>query len=652
MLNYFEVIKTSASITSKSAKRTACLFAVVSTFSVHATPSSDIITISAPLDSPLTTVTSTKAPRQPVPASDGSDLLKSIPGFSQVRNGGSNGDPVLRGMFGSRLNILTNGGAIYGGCGGRMDAPTSYISPASFDLLTVIKGPQTVIWGPMASAGTVLFESKPENITQPTFNGEANLLVGSQGRFDQNIDTTLGGESGYLKLAAGKSRADDYRDGNGLKVPSHWDKWNADLSLGITPDNDSLAELSLGTGDGEARYGGRGMDGAQFLRKSAGLLLEKRNISETLSALSWRIYYNHADHIMDNYSLRDASSGMKMASRVDRTTYGSRISSTWQGPVHQLVAGLDTQSSSHRSNGMTQWKKNASLNQSGLFAELTTETTTAAKIISGARVDRWQVKDLRMPEASRTEILPGAFTRYEMTSATLPLKSYIGVGYTERMPDYWEMFSSAGNINHVRTEKTTQFDFGTQYKGENTEAWFAGYLGQVNDFIVFDYATPSKATRNVNAQIMGAELGSAYALSERWKLEATLAWAWGNNRSDHQPLPQIPPVDSRLTLNYAGNDWNSSLLLRLVSAQTRVARDSGNVTGKDMGPSAGFGVVSWNVDYALTQQVKLNGGVDNLFNKQYAEHLNMAGNKDFGFSAQKQLPEPGRNVWASIQVKF
>ena len=31
---------------------------------------------------------------------------------------------------------------------GRMDAPTSYISPETYDKLTVIKGPQTVLCGP------------------------------------------------------------------------------------------------------------------------------------------------------------------------------------------------------------------------------------------------------------------------------------------------------------------------------------------------------------------------------------------------------------------------------------------------------------------------------------------------------------------------
>lgn len=112
---------------------------------VHELPPTVITAIQQ--SSPLTVVADPKDPRQPVPASDAADYLKTIPGFSAIRSGGSNSDPVLRGLFGSRLLLLTDGGQMIGACPGRMDAPSSYIAPETFDRLTVTKGPQTVIWG-------------------------------------------------------------------------------------------------------------------------------------------------------------------------------------------------------------------------------------------------------------------------------------------------------------------------------------------------------------------------------------------------------------------------------------------------------------------------------------------------------------------------
>ena len=44
---------------------------------------------------------------------------------------------------------------------------------------------------------------------------------------------------------------------------------------------------------------------------------------------------------------------------------------------------------------------------------------------------------------------------------------------------------------------------------------------------------------------------------------------------------------------------------------------------------------SLNAGYAISKQVKLSLGVDNLFDKAYAEHLNLAGDAGFGFPATR-----------------
>src|SRR5690606_13169427 len=125
-------------------------------------------------------------------ASDGADYLKTVPGFSAIRNGGTNGDPVLRGMSGSRLNILTNDGNLMGACPSRMDNPLSYVAPETFDRLTVIKGPQSVRWGAGASAGTVRFERDTPRFSAPGMELEASALAGSNNRNDQVLDATFG----------------------------------------------------------------------------------------------------------------------------------------------------------------------------------------------------------------------------------------------------------------------------------------------------------------------------------------------------------------------------------------------------------------------------------------------------------------------------
>ncbi|MGE8306964.1 MAG: TonB-dependent copper receptor [Pseudomonas kermanshahensis] len=640
-----------------------------------------VITAVAP-SSPLTVVTNPKDPRQPVPASDGADYLKTIPGFSAIRSGGTNGDPVLRGMFGSRLNILTNGGVMLGACPNRMDAPTSYISPETYDRLTVIKGPQSVIWGPGGSAGTILFEREPEQFGTLGSRVNASLLAGSNGRFDKVLDAAAGNSQAYARFVGNQSRSDDYHDGNDDTVPSRWDKWNGDVTLGWTPDQDTLLELTAGKGDGEARYAGRGMDGSQFKRESLGLRFEKSNLGEVLDKVEAQVYYNYADHVMDNYNLRTPSGsgmmGMPMVSNVDRRTMGARVKATWRWADVQLVSGIDAQTNEHRKRGGMgvdahkgqAWTKDADFHNYGAFSELTWYVSDEDRLITGARLDRASARDFRKGSATegdtRADTLPSGFVRYEHDLAAIPATTYVGLGHAQRFPDYWELFSpklapagAANAFDGIKPEKTTQLDFGIQYRDARLEAWASGYVGQIRDYILFDYRTgmmgmSTSQAQNIDARIMGGEVGAAYKLSENWKADATLAYAWGKNSSDGKALPQMPPLESRLGLTYSRDVWSVGALWRLVAAQNRIAENQGNVVGKDYEKSAGFGVFSLNGAYKVNNNLKLSAGVDNLFDNTYAEHLNLAGNAGFGYPATDPQPvnEPGRTFWTKVDFSF
>lgn len=613
--------------------------------------------------SPLTVATDPKIPRQPVPASDAGDYLQTIPGFSAVRGGGSNSDPVFRGMFGSRLKLLANGAEMLGACPSRMDSPSSYITPENYDALTVIKGPQTVLWGPGNSAATILFERDPEDFSELGGRIDASFLVGSDGRFDRNIDAAAGGEQGYIRLLANRSDSDDYQDGNGDDVHSRWDKWSTDLVLGWTPDEDTLLELTVGRGDGEARYAGRGMDGSQFERESIALRFERDNIGEVLQKIEARVYYNYADHVMDNYSLRTPPM-MAMATNVDRRTLGGRMAATWQWNDYELVTGVDAQTNEHRRRGgmgidtykNLSWDKDADFHNYGLFGELTRTLNDDSRVIGGARLDHATAKDYRStgPSAgdSRSENLPSGFLRYEHDLQSLPATAYVGLGHTQRFPDYWELFSGGADaFEKLDPEKTTQLDFGLQYSKGPLDAWASAYVGQVRDYILFSYS-PTKYSESIDARIMGGELGATYRLTPNWKTDASLAYAWGKNSSDGEALPQMPPLEGRLGLTYEQGDWSAAGLWRVVAAQNRVAEGKGNVTSKDFDESSGFGVFSLNGAYRVNQNFKLSTGIDNLFDKAYSEHLNQAGNAGIGLSADERINEPGRTWWARVDMSF
>ena len=610
-------------------------------------------------------VTDPKIPRQPVPASDAADYLQTIPGFSAVRSGGTNGDPVFRGQFGSRLPLLTNGTQMLGACPGRMDTPSSYIAPETFDVLTLIKGPQTVLWGPGASAGVVRFERERPDFAAGPVNFTASLLGASAGRNDQNADLAAGNDQFYARISANHSRGQDYKDGDGTSIPSGWNKWNADAALGWTPDADTLVELSAGAGDGWARSAARGMDGTQFRRDSLGLRLQKQNITPWLSKVEAQIYRNEADHLMDNFQRRPLPPGkMAMASNVKRVVTGGRIAATLQ-PTPALTAdiGLDLQRNTHEGRsgmGMSYlnkpWVRDAKFANLGLFSELRWQAAPSTLWVGGLRLDRAQAWDYRNPASTHKRdesALPSGFVRWEQTLSS-GATTYVGLGHVQRFPDYWELISGkAGNVfATLEPEKTTQLDVGANWKGQNWQFWTSAYAGMVRDFILFDYASnPSKA-RNIDARTAGFELGGSYKLAPAWTAQATVAYTWGSNRSDGTALPQMPPLEARLGLDYAQGPWTAGALWRLLAAQHRYTQDQGNVVGRDMGASSGFGVLSLHASYRVQRQLKITVGVDNLLDKTYAEHLNLAGNAGFGFPANIRLNEPGRTLWLRADMQF
>ena len=354
---------------------------------------------------------------------------------------------------------------------------------------------------------------------------------------------------------------------------------------------------------------------------------------------------------------------------------------------------MDAQKNEHRArkvpgNSYKQmsWAKDAEFEQYGAFSELSWNMADGERLISGLRLDRASATDVRAKlctgmgaclanptmNKERRETLPSGFVRYEHDLQAIPATTYIGLGHTQRFPDYWELFSATSTpigggmapsgfqptaFATADPEKTTQVDFGIQYSAGPIEAWASGYLGQVRDYLMFSYRQgammPMSTVDNIDARIMGGEFGAAYQFSSNIKGDVSLAYAYAKNRTDDRAMPQIPPLEARFGLSYEQGDWSAAGLWRVVAAQNRVDQGRGNVVGKDFGPSSGFGVFSLNSAYRLSQNWKVSAGVDNLFDKNYSEHLNLAGNTGFGYpDTTTRVNEVGRTWWTRVDMSF
>ncbi|HNN86714.1 MAG: TonB-dependent copper receptor [Cellvibrionales bacterium] len=640
---------------------------------------------------PLTVVTDPKAPRQPLPAHDGADYLKAIPGFSVIRKGGTDGDPVFRGMAGSRLNILLDGEMLFGGCGSRMDPPTAYVFPESYDSISIIKGPQTVRNGPGNSAGTILFERQLQRLPETSFNAHISTLVGSFDRNDEMVDVLAGTPDFYIRGTATNAHQGDYRDGDGKKVHSQYQRWSANAAAGWTPDENTTLELSMGHSDGEAAYADRGVDGSLFKRDNLGIKLIKENLTERWKKLEVQAYYNYVDHVMDNYSLRTPTGMMatRMAMNPDRETLGARLANTvLLGERTELVFGSDTQQNQH-SNRTTMNQdmmrfqdkdrvEDANIEQVGVFGEITHHYNDKQRIISGLRHDHWHAEDKRQtvmlnmmmsapnPTAGdeRVEELTSGFMRYEHDIADDT--AYVGLGRSERFPDYWELISkeTADSVSafNADPEETTQLDLGYLFARGQWTGSVSAFYNHIDDYLLIQSGVvkpmgmmgrrTTTITRNIEAHSWGGEAELGYAINDNWRVDASLAYVRGENDTDDKSLAQLPPLEARFGLHYDDGTWSYGALWRAVAKQTHVSVNQGNIAGQDIGNTRGFGVLSLNAGWKVMPNLQLTTGIDNLLDKTYAEHISRRGDMVAGFDQLDRVNEPGRTVWLKAQFDF
>lgn len=184
----------------------------------------------------------------------------------------------------------------------------------------------------------------------------------------------------------------------------------------------------------------------------------------------------------------------------------------------------------------------------------------------------------------------------------------------------------------------------------------SGYYSRIKDYILVEKLTSLNAfadnARNIDAATWGGEGGLTYRLDNRWKLDGTLAYVRGSNKTDGTALAQLPPLEMRFGANYDDSVWSAGALLRLVAEQDRFDANKGNIVGQDIGRTPGFAVFSLNGGWRPTKGTLVAVGVDNLFDRRYAEHISRAGATITGYTQDIRVNEPGRNIWMKASLSL
>ena len=619
------------------------------------------------------------------PSVDGGEFLRHIPGVDGVRMGGHGIDPIIRGQSKTQLNILLDGAYVHGGCPNRMDPPTAYSAIDTYDSVTVLKGFQTVIYGGGGSGGTVLFERKTPRFTADNYfrgkfgagylsNSETTTIFG-----DIAAGTTRGFARGIIEY----KDAGNYEDGEGKETRAAFNNQTGNIIIGYTPSKNNRVELSIEASRTEdALYSGAGMDAP--ISDNDTVRLKYENEWGTKSEL----YYSEVTHLMDNYSLRTLAAPMKMATPTESTTKGGRLSQ--KGLTRndiEWTLGIDYQHNNRDANRYSgpanmptpttlqsiMWP-DVDLSQTGFFAEMEMPVRDVNLLKMGLRYDWITSEANRAHQVAFGDTSPntlysdyydgatateheenniGGFIRYEQDwSHSL---TFINISRSVRTADATERYIAAnhktssfrwvGNPD-LDPEQHHQIELGFSLKRSTWNLGTSVYYNQVTDYILRDQAADkANIYRNVEAELYGVEWEIQGKWNEHHQGSLGVAYVHSTNTTDDRPIAQTPPLNATANIEYKNALVRLGMTGRAFAQQTRVDEQF------DTQQTHGFAVLDLYSSIGLNKYMTLKFGLNNVFDRAYAYHVNRANVDPFN-PEPIQVNEPGRSWWLNLGVTF
>ena len=607
--------------------------------------------------------------------------LSSNASVSLSRMGGRGLDPVVRGQNEERVDVLLDGMRVEGACPSRMDPATNRLSVALAPTLEVRTGNRTLRWGPIAGGRIVATTAAPvfadDNVTAGHIaiggadNGEGKLVNGS---------VAVGHNEAFLRLAGGYDESDDYQDGDGTDVRSSYENSEGRIDAAWTAQNGFFIKgMASRQEERDVSFPGRGMD-APITDTD----LYRLEVGAPVTDGSWNLMLWKADvdHVMDNFSLRQAM--MKMQTNSKTRTEGARlVLDQTLNDTNDIALGIDVERNDWDAtmfNGMA-LANEASLmwpgverERVGVFVEGFHQIRANARLGAGVRYDRIEMDATRAGQRF-TPMLGGmmSFTPAELYASTYGTDRVsanddnvsgfmtgawrfspgqaleVTASHSARSPGVNERYvarktmsgSWVGNPG-LDVEKHNKLDVTLSGRAGNWHWRPSLWVDQVDDYVL----RSESRYYNVDARLLGVE-GEFGWSNGTWSTTSRFASVRGENRDDDQALSRIPPIQFNQTVAWTHQGHALAIEWQLARRQDRVYLEEDG--GLDPATSPGYGVLNLTGSHPLMTNLSLTWAVDNVFDKTWARHVSKDNLSDEGVY---RVNEPGRTVRAALTARW
>lgn len=203
--------------------------------------------------------------------------------------------------------------------------------------------------------------------------------------------------------------------------------------------------------------------------------------------------------------------------------------------------------------------------------------------------------------------------------------------------------SYKGNLN-LDSEVSHQVSVGADWHGTNWQVKPTLYYNHVSDYIqgVNDGTGTLVFTNLDHANLHGLDAAWRYNLSGEWGLDGVVSYVRGKTSGDN--LYRMAPLHADIRLNYAAGRWGATGEAKLAARQDDVSKYNAEQA------TAGHAIVNLRGSYRFDHGFSVHGGIENLFDKFYADHLNGLNQVAGGsVGVNQRLPGAGRFLYLSGQ---
>ncbi len=575
--------------------------------------------------------------------------LDALPGVSSTYFGPAASRPIIRGLGGDRVRIMTNGLDVGDASSASPDHAVA-AEPVGVDRIEVVRGPATLRWGSAAIGGVVnVLDSRlPAESPREPITGVVQLLSGTNADERAASAALDGGGERFAWHADGFGRAaGDLEIPGGRLENSSSESSGGAAGLGVFGRRGRLA-VSAGLLD--ARYGSPA-DEEVAIR-----LDQRRHDADG----EWR----WADRFVRKLSVRAGTSDYEHVEMEDGAV-GTRFlndSDEIRVEAHHARAGRLEGSWGVQGS----WRDFAAIGDEAFVPPTRTRTVGVFGFEEIVLRDPWRLQAgarFEEREVRARGDAPGSRTASGLSASVGVVRAAEeGFGFafnlarSVKLPAAEELYSNGPHLatgafeigdDTLDPEVGAGAEASVRWRRKGSSAHLTGFLQRFDGFIreaptgEIEDDLPVFRFVQEDARLHGFELGAEFSLLDHPSHHIRLQFSGEVVRArtaDGEPLPRIPADSAAITIRHDGPAFWGLLRLTVTGAQDRVAPFETETPGWERLD----GQVGWRrVQGAVAHDIILRAG--NLTDRTARQHASFL--KDVA-------PLPGRGLSLAYRIVF